>query len=102
MKLPKTWKKRISLFLTALLIAAQMFTTVSFAAETDESNKGKAGVGTVISIDSADDLPKEIKEGEYYALSADITMRAGQTIETLAGVLDGKGHTITLTDTPLA
>lgn len=53
-------------------------------------------------ITTADEFPTVIPEGETYVLGADITLKAGQQIATLAGVLDGKGHTITLADKPLA
>ena len=55
-----------------------------------------------IQIASAEDFPTEIAEGAEYELSADIVLSAGQQIETLAGLLDGKGYTVTLADKPLA
>ena len=53
-------------------------------------------------ITSADNFPSEIAAGETYELTADITLGADQQISTLAGTLDGKGHTITLTGGALA
>lgn len=50
----------------------------------------------------SNNLPQEIKEGEVYTLESDITMDSGQWFENIAGTLDGNGHTITLTDKPLA
>lgn len=60
-----------------------------------------ADANTVL-VGSASDLPNEIAADTTYELTADITLSSGQQIETLAGVLDGKGHTITLVDQPLA
>ena len=57
---------------------------------------------TVVLVSSASDLPSEIPTGTICELTADITLSSGQQIETLAGVLDGKGYTITLADKPLA
>ena len=51
---------------------------------------------------SASDFPTEIKTGETYKLTEDITLTSGQQITNLAGTLDGQGHTITLSGTALA
>ena len=51
---------------------------------------------------SASDFPTEIKTGETYKLTEDITLTSGQQIKNLAGTLDGQGHTITLSGTALA
>ena len=51
---------------------------------------------------SENDFPTEIKEGEVYKLTKDITLTEGQQIQNLAGTLDGQGHTITLSGTALA
>lgn len=56
----------------------------------------------VVKISSASELPAVLEVGTTYELTADIQMASGQQIETLAGVLDGKGHTITLNGKPLA
>lgn len=53
-------------------------------------------------ITKAEELPTNIESGETYVLAADITLAANQQIETLAGTLDGQGHTITLTGDALA
>lgn len=55
-----------------------------------------------VQISSASELPSEISAGTTYELAADITLAEGQQISSLAGVLDGKGHTITLAGKPLA
>lgn len=53
-------------------------------------------------IHSAQDFPTEIPADVYYILSSDIALETGQQIELLEGTLDGKGHTVTLADKPLA
>ena len=83
-------KRILSLLLVVVLVLAMLPTAV-FA--NDE---------TAIQIASAADLPTEISAGSTYELTADITLASGQQIETLAGTLDGKGHTVTLADKPLA
>ncbi len=50
----------------------------------------------------ASDLPSRIAVGQTVELGADIELASGQTIEAVEGVLDGKGHTITLADEQLA
>ena len=50
----------------------------------------------------ANTLPSTIPAGETYTLSEDVTMESGQWFESIEGTLDGAGHTITLTDKPLA
>lgn len=53
-------------------------------------------------INTAADIPTAIYEGQTYELAADVTLESGQQIALIAGVLDGKGHVITLADKPLA
>lgn len=53
-------------------------------------------------IAAAEDFPDSIAAGETYVLTQDITLESGQWIENLEGTLDGKGHTVTLADQPLA
>lgn len=48
------------------------------------------------SINSAEELPLNIYEGQTYKLTADIILAADQQMESVAGVLDGQGHKITL------
>lgn len=59
-------------------------------------------VSGTIQVGSADQLPESIAADITCELTADITLGAGQTISSITGVLDGKGHVITLTDSPLA
>ncbi len=53
-------------------------------------------------VSSAADLPAEIPAGTTYELTADITLNPDQMVNSIAGVLDGKGYTITLQGKPLA
>ncbi len=53
-------------------------------------------------VGAAADLPSTIEAGQTYKLTADITLDGDQQITSLAGVLDGCGHTITLSGKPLA
>lgn len=53
-------------------------------------------------IMTAEDLPAEIGADEIYVLGADITLAADQQIASLAGTLDGQGHTIALSGNELA
>ena len=55
-----------------------------------------------VKISSAADLPTSLEAGITYELTADIELASGQQIDTIAGVLDGKGHIITLNGKPLA
>ena len=55
-----------------------------------------------IVVSEAGQLPAEIAEGTTVVLDADITLNADQQITLIAGVLDGKGYTITLSGKPLA
>lgn len=61
-----------------------------------------ARAGEHLTVTSADELPQTIEAGATVTLGADITLAAGQQIESVAGTLDGAGHTITLADKPLA
>ena len=58
--------------------------------------------GETVTVSSADQLPTTIEAGATVKLGTDITLGADQQIETLAGTLDGQGHTITLSGKPLA
>ena len=50
----------------------------------------------------ANGLPSTIAAGETFTLEQDYVMESGQWFEKIEGTLDGNGHTITLTDKPLA
>lgn len=83
-------KKRIlSFLLCAIMTISSIPVLPAYAADT-------------VTIGSAAELPTELEAGKTYELTADITLSENQQISTLAGVLDGKGHTITLNGKPLA
>ena len=66
-------------------------------AQTEEAQESQQEVQAY-----ANTLPSTIPAGETYTLSEDVTMESGQWFESIEGTLDGAGHTITLTDKPLA
>lgn len=97
--------------LSVLLVIAMLFTGTGLPARAEDIFSGTAeGKKTVrkseeagaIPIQTAKDLPEEILKGQVYELKADIVLENGQQIAQLDGSLDGKGHTITLADKPLA
>ena len=69
---------------------------VAAPAETAGLSAGVARSGETIVVNSASDMPSTIEAGATVKLGANITMAADQQIETVAGVLDGQGHTITI------
>lgn len=87
MKLKK--KRILSFLLCAIMTISSIPTLPAYAAD-------------AVQIDSAAELPTNMESGKTYELTADITLGSDQQISTIAGVLDGKGHTITLNGKPLA
>lgn len=69
---------------------------VAAPAETAGLSARVARSGETIVVNSASDMPSTIEAGATVKLGANITMAADQQIETVAGVLDGQGHTITI------
>lgn len=69
---------------------------VAAPAETAGLSAKVAHSGETIVVNSASDMPSTIEAGATVKLGANITMAADQQIETVAGVLDGQGHTITI------
>lgn len=69
---------------------------VAASAETAGLSARVARSGETIAVNSASDMPSTIEAGATVKLGANITMAADQQIETVAGVLDGQGHTITI------
>ena len=65
-------------------------------AEAAESSAKVARSGETIVVNSASDMPTTIEAGATVKLGANISMGGDQQIETVAGVLDGQGHTITI------
>ena len=55
-----------------------------------------AKAGETVTVSSADELPATIEAGAVVKLAADISLEADQQIETVAGTLDGQGHSIVL------
>lgn len=68
----------------------------------DVRNTTPPVIDGVCKISCAEELPATLEAGVTYVLTADINFASGQQIITIAGVLDGKGHTITLNGKPLA
>lgn len=69
---------------------------VAAPAETAGLSAKVAHSGETIVVNSASGMPSTIEAGATVKLGANITMAADQQIETVAGVLDGQGHTITI------
>lgn len=61
----------------------------------EPSAKVARSVETVI-VSSASDMPTTIEAGATVKLGANVSMAADQQVETVAGVLDGQGHTIAI------
>ena len=87
----RTRQRKISVLLVLSMLISMLNGTYVSAEES-----------TTVQIGSATELPEVLEEGKTYELTDDIALESGQQITTLAGVLDGKGHTITLADNALA
>lgn len=61
-----------------------------------------AKAGETVTVSSADGLPTTIESGAVVKLAANISLEADQQIETVAGTLDGQGHSIVLNGKTLA
>ena len=61
-----------------------------------------AKAGETVTVSSADELPTTIEAGAVVKLAANISLEADQQIETVAGTLDGQGHSIVLNGKTLA
>ena len=68
----------------------------STPAEAAEPSAKVARSGETIIVSSASDMPTTIEAGATVRLGANISMAADQQVETVAGVLDGQGHTIAI------
>lgn len=75
---------------------------VATSVEAAESCAKVARSGETIIVNSASDMPSTIEAGAMVKLGADISMGADQQVETVAGVLDGQGHTITISGKAVA
>ena len=60
------------------------------------------GARETVMVSFADELPTTIEAGAVVKLAANISLEAGQQIETVAGTLDGQGHSIVLNGKALA
>lgn len=80
---------------SATQVAASSIEVAAPAEATGLSAKA-ARSGETIVVNSASDMPSTIEAGATVKLGANITMAADQQIETVAGVLDGQGHAITI------
>ena len=65
-------------------------------AEAAEPSAKVARSGETVIVSSASDMPTTIEAGATVKLGANISMAADQQVETVAGVLDGQGHTIAI------
>ena len=61
-----------------------------------------AKAGETVMVSFADELPTTIEAGAVVKLAANISLEADQQIETVAGTLDGQGHSIVLNGKALA
>lgn len=52
--------------------------------------------GETVVVNDAADMPEAIEAGATVKLGANISMGADQQIETVDGILDGQGHTVTI------
>lgn len=68
----------------------------STPAEAAEPSAKVARSGETVIVSSASDMPTTIEAGATVKLGANISMAADQQVETVAGVLDGQGHTIVI------
>lgn len=68
----------------------------STPAEAAEPSAKVARSGETVIVSSASDMPTTIEAGATVKLGANISMAADQQVETVAGVLDGQGHTIAI------
>lgn len=68
----------------------------STPAEAAEPSAKVACSGETVIVSSASDMPTTIEAGATVKLGANISMAADQQVETVAGVLDGQGHTIAI------
>lgn len=86
------------------VLALSLMGTPAFAAGGDilAQEVEPSSTDDVHLVGAASDLPETIEAGQTYQLTADITLDEGQQISNVVGVLDGCGHTITLSSKPLA
>lgn len=98
MKKTNIYRRAISLLLAVVLV----FSGIGFPTEASEEILSGMSKENSYEISSAEEFPTEIRAGETYVLTKDITLNKGQQIENLVGRLNGNGHQITLADKVLA
>lgn len=76
--------------------------TPAAQAEETGTSAGVARSGETIVVNDAADMPSTIEAGATVKLGANISMGPCQQIETVAGVLDGQGHTVTISGKAVA
>lgn len=76
--------------------------TSAAQAEVAGASTGVARPGETVVVNDAADMPSVIEAGATVKLGANISMGADQQIETVAGVLDGQGHTVTISGKAVA
>lgn len=70
--------------------------TLAAQTEVVGASAGVARSGETVVVNDAADMPSTIEAGATVKLGANISMGADQQIDTVAGVLDGQGHTVTI------
>lgn len=98
-------KRAVSLVLSAVLALSP---TVSLLPASPVYAEELTEQSAEYTISTAGELPTDsegnyvIAAGESYVLEADLTIPSGKWFSSIEGTLDGNGHTITLSDKPLA
>ncbi len=97
------WTHRVLTLLLALVLLVQVVPLGAvYAKEAEAEEEIQTAAEGTVQVSSPDQLLNGVPKGSTYELTSDITLGAGQMIPEVAGVLDGKGHTVTLTDSPLS
>lgn len=105
MKKRRNANRVLSLLLVMALLITGMPVSVHATGDMEtpvvEAGEILSGMGQEAEI-SETEIPTVIEAGTTYTLTEDIVFTEGQWFESIAGTLDGNGHTITLADKPLA
>ena len=105
MKKRRNANRVLSLLLVMALLITGMPVSVHATGDMEtpvvEAGEILSGAGQENEI-SETEIPTVIQAGTTYTLTEDIVFEQGQNFESIAGTLDGNGHTITLADKPLA
>lgn len=114
MKKRRNKSRILSLFLAMTLFVTGMPVSVQAAHDVEspiiEAEEILSGTGKEEGNFTVDEVEKEknteiptvIEAGTTYTLTEDIVFSEGHNFESIAGTLDGNGHTIILADKPLA